>query len=245
MEGWDRHCRLPGSTTALYIALWSRSECRLHINVLEFRVVCLTLLLLKQEIFGQTVQIWSNNTVTASYINRQGGVVSKTLNDKACALYKWAISRSLKLQAIHRLGINNELADYLSHNRPDPIEWHLSPLIAQHLFWRWGRPQVDLFASHQNHQLPCWFSWDRSPYGGGLQCPVPVVDRAVSLRLSPDPSAREDSDQDQGGSGGGHCHRPQLAEEILVPPTPPDGVQDPSPTTTPTPTLGGICHNAC
>ena len=55
------------------------------------------------------------------------------------------------------------MADYLSHTRPDPTEWQLSLLIAQHLFQRWGRPKVNLFASHQNHQLPCWFSQTRHP----------------------------------------------------------------------------------
>ena len=70
----------------------------------------------------------------------------------------------------------------------------------------------------------------RSPNGGSLQCPVSVLDRAVSLHLSLDSSSREDSDQDQGGSGRlGHCRRPQLAEEILVPRSPPDDVRDSTP----------------
>jgi len=125
--------------------------------VLELRAVRLILLYLEQEILGRTVLIESDNTATVSYINKQGGVVSKTLNDEACTLYEWAIPRSLKLRAIHRPGVNNELADYLSRNRPDPTEWHLSPLIAQRLFQAWGRPQVDLFASHRNKQLPLWF----------------------------------------------------------------------------------------
>ena len=65
---------------------------------------------------------------------------------------------SLKLWVIHQPGVNNELADYLLRNPLDPTEWHLSPLIAQHLFWRLGRPEVDLFSSHRNHELHCWFS---------------------------------------------------------------------------------------
>ena len=70
---------------------------------------------------------------------------------------------------------------------------------------------------------------DRSPTGGSLQCPVPVMDRAVALCLYTHSPPREDSDQGQGGpSRGGHHHCPLLAEEILVPPSP-DGVQDPSP----------------
>ena len=157
MEGCGGHCRLSKFTTALYNGLWSQSECRLHINVLELRAVHLTLLHLEQEILGQSVLIESDNTATVSYINKQGGVVSKTLNAEACTLYEWAMPRSIRLWAIHRPAINNELADYLSRNRPDPTEWQLVPWLAQHLFWTWGRPQVDLFASHKNHQLPLWF----------------------------------------------------------------------------------------
>ena len=48
------------------------SECRLHIKVLEFRLVCLTLLYVEQEIFSQTVLIESDNTTTVSYINKEG-----------------------------------------------------------------------------------------------------------------------------------------------------------------------------
>ena len=135
MEGWGGHCGLPGSTTALYSTLLSRSECHLHINMLELRAVCLTLLyIMEQELYGQTALIESDNIATVSYINKQGGVVSKTLNDEACTLYKWAIPKGLKLQVIHQPGVNIELAVYLPRNRRDPREWHLSPLIAQHLF---------------------------------------------------------------------------------------------------------------
>ena len=84
-------------------------------------------------------------------------MVSKTLNDEVCTLYEWAIPRLLKLQVIHRPGVNNKLADYLSHSRPNPTEWHFIPLMAQHLFQVWGRPQMYLFSSHLNHQLPLWF----------------------------------------------------------------------------------------
>ena len=38
-----------------------------------------------------------------------------------------------------------------------PYSEHLTPLMAQRLFRMWGRPEVNLFASHQNHQLPLWF----------------------------------------------------------------------------------------
>ena len=52
------------------------------------------------------------------------------------------------------------------------------------------------------------------------------MDRVVPLCLSPDPSSQEDSGKDQGEADRGH--RPQLAKEILVPSTTPDGMRDPS-----------------
>ena len=56
--------------------------------MLELMAITLTPLHLEQQIFGQTVLIESNNMATVSYINKQGGVVSKTLNNEVCALYE-------------------------------------------------------------------------------------------------------------------------------------------------------------
>ena len=64
MEGWGGHCRLPRLTMALYSSLWSKSECRLYISMLELKVVRLTRLHLEEEIFSQTVLIESDNTAS-------------------------------------------------------------------------------------------------------------------------------------------------------------------------------------
>ena len=104
MQEWkdvSGHFRLPGSILALYSALWSKSEYRLNVNVLELRAFRLTLLHLEQEILGQTVLIESNNMARVLYINKQGGVASKTVNDEVHTLYKWAIHRLLGFQAIY------------------------------------------------------------------------------------------------------------------------------------------------
>ena len=53
------------------------------------------------------------------------------------------------------------------------------------------------------------------------------MDRAVSLHLFPESSSREDYDQDKEGSDrGGHRYCPQLAEEIWVSSTIPDGMRE-------------------
>ena len=66
MNGCGGHCILPGSGTAVFSNLWTAEECQLHINMLELRAVCLTLLHLEQEVLGQTILIESENMATVS-----------------------------------------------------------------------------------------------------------------------------------------------------------------------------------
>ena len=142
MDVWGCHCIVPGSGMALFSDLWIAEEHQFPINVLELRVVCLPLLHLEQEVLSQTIVIKSDNTAIVSYINKQGRVVSKTLNDEACTLFKWLIPRSIRVRAIHQPGVNNELADLLSRNLPDPTEWCSScSNCGAHL--RWTCSQLD------------------------------------------------------------------------------------------------------
>ena len=116
------------------------------------------LLHLQQYLRGKVVKVECDNSSAVTYINKQGGTRSWTLCQEAMTLYEWAFNHQVMLQAVHRPGVNNELADYLSRNRPDPTEWSLSKRACRMLFQRWGTPQVDLFASSSNHKLPVWFS---------------------------------------------------------------------------------------
>ena len=67
-------------------------------------------------------------TATVSYINKQGGVVSKTLNAEACTLYEWAIPRIPRLWTIHRPGVY-KLAGYLSRRQGIGSPWLVIILI--------------------------------------------------------------------------------------------------------------------
>ena len=82
---------------------------------------------------------------------------------EASQLMEWALSMRVTLQAVHRPGVDNVLADFLSRTHPDPTEWSLSTRACNKLFSLWGRPQIDLFASPLNHKLPMWFA--------RVQCP--------------------------------------------------------------------------
>ena len=157
LEGWGGHSSLGGSDI-LFSGLWSGPSRHLHINVLELRAVHLTLQKLVSKLTGHVVKLECDNSTAVAYINHQGGTRSWSLNQEACQLHEWALSHQIQLQAVHRPGLDNVLADFLSRNRPDPTEWSLLPSVCQKLFQMWGQPQIDLFASLQNHQLPLWFS---------------------------------------------------------------------------------------
>jgi len=157
MEGWGGHAHLPGEEPLLFSDLWSPEERLLHINVLELRAVVLVLTRLKDRLLGQMVKIECDNTTTVAYINHQGGVHSRAQNLETIRLYSLVVPLGISLQAVHRPGVDNVLADFLSRTRPNPTEWSLDRVTTSILFNMWGTPQVDLFASHLNNHLPVWF----------------------------------------------------------------------------------------
>ena len=157
MEGWGGHTTIQGRDL-LFSGLWSPRERQAHINLLELRAIRLTLLQLTQSVKSKSVLLECDNTSAVCYVNKQGGTKSWSLCLEARLLYDWAIQHQVTLRAIHRPGVDNVLADYLSRSRPDPLEWSLSKRVCEDLFSQWGRPQIDLFASQQNHRLPLWYS---------------------------------------------------------------------------------------
>ena len=163
MEGWGGHSSV-GGNHQLFSGLWSREEHRrCHINLLELRAIRLTLERLLDHVHHKVVRVECDNTTAICYLNKQGGTKSWPMCQEACLLYEWTLQHSVILQAVHRPGVLNVLADFLSRNRPDPTEWTLSSRATKKLFERWGRPQIDLFASPLNHKLPMWFSRLRCP----------------------------------------------------------------------------------
>jgi hypothetical protein len=168
MEGWGGHAQVLGSSPALFSGLWSSAAQRLHINVLELRAVILTLTHLQERLLGQSVRIECDNTTTVAYINNQGGVHSRAQNQETTRLYDLVVPLGIVLQAVHRPGVDNVLADYLSRNRPDPTSWALDRVTVRVLFQMWGTPQIDAFASHLNTHLPVWFG--RTPHPEAAAC---------------------------------------------------------------------------
>ena len=167
--------------------LWDSQEQKLHINIQELRAVRLTLVVCQDRIRGSSVMVETDNTTVVSHIRKQGGVKSWGLWQESWLLFEIAQKLNITLQAKHRPGVDNVLADRLSRESLDPHEWTLSKRVVKRLFQKWGTPHLDLFATPQNAQLNmfcqrdqndafelCWGSWKCYAFP-----PLPLLQRVV------------------------------------------------------------------
>ncbi|CAM4608132.1 unnamed protein product [Leuciscus chuanchicus] len=112
------------------------------------------------------VLIRTDNTSVVSYINRQGGVHSRALFKQVESLLLWADRFFLSVRAAHIPGVLNRGADMLLRSGIPQGEWRLHPGTVQLIWKRFGRAEVDLFATCENTHCRMFFSLSRSPREG-------------------------------------------------------------------------------
>ena len=86
-----------------------------------------------------------------------------SLNDIAVQIWLMCADYQTHLSAAHIPGKHNILAYIASWEFHDAAEWMLEPRIFDSIVRKWGIPEVDLFASRLNHQLPTYVSWKPDP----------------------------------------------------------------------------------
>ena len=105
--------------------------------------------------------LWrTDNTTAMSYIRREGGTRSPALLEIAKEILLLAQSLSLRILPVYLPSEENLLADAASRFQQLP-DWHLHPTVFKLLVNRWGRPEVDLFATAKSAQLPAFFAWGK------------------------------------------------------------------------------------
>jgi len=196
MEGWGGHFG-----ESVVSGVWDTVQ---HINVLELRAVWLTLEEFLPALRGATVEVFSDNTTTVAYINKEGGTHSRQLCLLALKLLDWCQHQGISLVASHIAGVSNVLADALSRgDHHHPTEWMLNRKVAQQIFLRYGKPWIDLFASGKNNQLPTFYSilpsrlssgtnaltQDWSNLWGYAYPPIAIIPRVLN-KLLQNPSAQ-------------------------------------------------------
>ena len=152
-RGWGAHVGLQE-----FQGTWSEEESALHINILEMRAVRLALLTLNPP--PQTsMLIATDNSTVKSYINKQGGTRSCSMMQETGLLFNLIIQRQWNVRARHIAGKLNVLADRLSRaGQVLQTEWSLNQSIADLIFQKWGRPMIDLCATHLNSKCPLFVS---------------------------------------------------------------------------------------
>lgn len=113
---------------------WSLKEQRYSINRLELRAIRLALLQFKDSVQAAHVLIRTDNTSAKALINRQGGTKSKDLMREATL-----------------------------PSTVDEEEWSLHLQVFHLITTILGKPEIDLFASTENHQVPAFLSRNPSP----------------------------------------------------------------------------------
>ena len=140
-KGWGTH--LDQSSTK---GLWSDREKRLHINVLELKVVSLALQSFKDQCQNQTVLVAMDNSTVVAYINKQGGTHSAEMCTLLWKIMTWCHRYHITLKARYIPGCLNVMANLLSRsNQVQGTEWSLYPQVFKHICQKWLTPRVDLW----------------------------------------------------------------------------------------------------
>ncbi len=143
---------------------WSEHEQKHSINCLELKAVKLAL---QSYVPCYTqckhVRVMSDNTTAISYINKQGGTHCMIMNDLAVEIWEYCRQMNIHVSAAHIPGKHNILADIASREFHDAAEWKLCPQIFCDLVDTYGQPDIDLFASRLNYQIPTYASWKPDP----------------------------------------------------------------------------------
>ena len=83
-------------------------------------------------------------------------------NSVARQIWLWCYKNN-NWVAAHLPGKDNVTADKQSRSTHDNVEWKLNPMLFSKICDRWGKPDIDLFASRLNNQTQKYCSWKPDP----------------------------------------------------------------------------------
>ena len=107
---------------------------------------------------GRHVLVHTDSASAVYPINHQGGTRSKLGLRVSEQLLTWAFQHFLSLRAVHLPSVQNSVADVLSHQGPPQGNWRLHPEVVEMIWRRYGRAEVDVFASETSTHCPPWYS---------------------------------------------------------------------------------------
>lgn len=157
-KGWGAAC---GGERAS--GIWSRDERKIHINQLELLAAYFGLKIFAKNLKNCQILLRIDNSTAIAYINRMGGIQYPHLTQVTKEIWQWCEARDIFIYASYIKSADNEIADAESRRIHADIEWELADDAFQIIVEKFGRPQVDLFASRVNAKCACYVSWHRDP----------------------------------------------------------------------------------
>ena len=142
--------------------IWDNKDKEYHINYLELKTIYLSIKVYKSSWEGcKYIRIRSDSTTAIAYINNMGGLVSNSCNHLTKEIWTYCTGQKIWLSAVHIPGKDNNTADYMSRLLNENTEWRLAPLVFHKIVTLFKvTPEIDLFASALNHQVPKYISWN-------------------------------------------------------------------------------------
>ena len=146
---------------------WNTQELDLFnvqgINIMELLAAFFNVRAFCKDAQYEHVHVKCDNQTAVAYMNNMGGTHSDMCNTLAKEMWHWCMQHGLWLSASYLPGSENIIADAKSRKFQDQTEWMLDTRIFRKICMFEGQPEVDLFASRLNHQLPKYISWKPDP----------------------------------------------------------------------------------
>ena len=213
--GWGATCN--GMSTG---GRWSVEEAEQHINCLELKAAILALKAFLRVGMQPSprslghhpprhILLEMDNTTAVAYVNKRGGTQSPSLSLLASELWSFLLTQGSWVTARHLPGVLNVEADAASRVFNLRTEWMLRKDVFQDIAYHFYLPEIHLFASRLNHQLPLYvsrlpdpsaaavdaFQQDWSQWNSFIHPPVVLLsrilqkvrsDKATALLVAPD-----------------------------------------------------------
>ena len=135
-----------------------------HINTLELKAVLFGLQTLCNSVTSSHILVQVDNTSAVSAINKMGSIRSLEMDREVHKIWEWAQFNDNWVTATHIPGILNTEADKESRQQETRTEWMLNKTSFKNIQKELSFfPNIDLFASRLNKQVPCFISYRPDP----------------------------------------------------------------------------------
>ena len=164
---------------------WSRDVSLFSINHRELLAVFLAIRDFLYLLWGWTVFLFTDNTSALSYLLKEGGPRSSTLNSVAQAILRLCEDSGVRLLPQFVPGRLNVLADSLSRRgQVLGSEWTLHQEVCRDLFRLWP-VTVGLFSTSFNHHLQVYFSPMADPQAAAVGALIQSWDHLQAYAFPP------------------------------------------------------------